>query len=63
MTYEMALEFEQEQRYEQSVAAEQEREYHEQRQSQSKRCPVRFGKGQLCKCGLKCAEDCNGCPF
>jgi hypothetical protein len=30
--------------------------------SQSNRRPVRFGKGKLCACGLKCAEDCN-CPF
>jgi hypothetical protein len=62
MTYDMALEFEQEQRYEQSVAAEQEREYHEHRRLQSKR-PVSFGKGQLCTCGLKCREDCDCHPF
>jgi hypothetical protein len=51
MTYDMALEY------------EQEREYHEHRRLQSKRRPVRFGQGQLCKCGLMIAEDCNCHPF
>jgi hypothetical protein len=22
--------------------------------------PVNFGKGKLCKCGLRCSEDCKG---
>jgi hypothetical protein len=22
--------------------------------------PVHFGKGKLCKCGLRCSEDCKG---
>jgi hypothetical protein len=57
MTYRMALESEQEQRYEQSVVTQQARECH----TQGKR-PISFGQGQLCKCGLKTAEDCSGCP-
>lgn len=26
------------------------------------RKPVHFGRGKLCSCGLKCANDCD-CPF
>ena len=62
MTHEMALAFEQEQRLEQGRIAEEERTFFEQYQQQGKR-PVSFGTGQLCTCGMKCAEDCNCHPF
>jgi hypothetical protein len=61
MTYEQELAFEQEQRLEQGRLAEEERSFFEQHQEQDNR-PVNFGRGKLCTCGLKCAEDCN-CPF
>ena len=62
MTYEMALEREQEQRLEQGRIAEEERSYFEQYQQQSS-SPVSFGRGQLCTCGMMTAEDCNCHPF
>jgi hypothetical protein len=62
MTYEQELALEQEQRLEQGRIAEEERSFFEHYQDPDTH-PVRFGKGQLCTCGLKCAEDCNGCPF
>ena len=61
MTYEMALEREQEQQLEQGRIAE-ERTFFEQYQQQGKR-PVSFGTGQLCTCGMKTVEDCNCHPF
>jgi hypothetical protein len=59
MTHEMALDYDQQQRLEQGCIAEEEREHFQERSPR----PVNFGTGQLCSCGLKCAEDCNCHPF
>jgi hypothetical protein len=59
--YDMALDYEQEQRLEQGRLAEEERLFFEQYQEQDNR-PVSFGTGQLCTCGMMTAEDCD-CPF
>jgi hypothetical protein len=57
MTYEMALELQQAQRYEHSLIAEAE---HQQQEYQQER--RNFGPGRLCACGMKQAQDCD-CPF
>jgi hypothetical protein len=62
MTYEQELALEQEQRLEQGLIAKEERSFFEHYREPDTR-PVRFGKGQLCTCGLKCVEDCDCHPF
>jgi hypothetical protein len=53
MTYEQALEYEQEQRLEQGRIAE---EYH---QAEELYAELKVGKHPLCPCGLKQAQDCT----
>lgn len=65
MPLELELEREQEQRQQQWLDAEAERDYQELEAAMNLalRASGRFGKGQLCKCGFKCAEDCDCQPF
>jgi hypothetical protein len=53
MPYEMALEYEQEQRLEQGRLSE------ENRQAEELYERLKVGKHPLCPCGLKQAQDCN----
>lgn len=60
-----ACDREQEQRQQRWVDIEAERDYQEIEAAarQARRASVRFGTGQLCTCGMKCAEDCDCHPF
>jgi hypothetical protein len=61
MPYELELELEQRQRYENSLIAEAERDAEKWMAEQGKQF-VTFGSGRLCNCGLKQSQDCD-CPF
>jgi hypothetical protein len=53
MTYEQALDYEQEQRLEQGRLSE------ENRQAEALYERIKVGKHPLCPCGMKQAQDCN----
>jgi hypothetical protein len=62
MTYEMALDYEQERRVEQDIIAEEWREIEAYQEAEARFSRLMVGKHPLCPCGLKQAQDCN-CPF
>jgi hypothetical protein len=65
MPPELALEYEQDQRCSRWTDIDAERDYQELKAAmhQALQASGRFGQGKLCKCLMKCAEDCDCSPF
>ncbi len=61
MPLELAIECEQDQREQRWTDIDAERDYQELEAAmrQALKASGRFGNGKLCKCRMKCSEDCD----